>query len=49
MDKLKTVLANLNNLESKGNKIDIYKLKPVAVELRKRSDVVDNDVVKNSV
>ena len=36
MDDLKAILINLNNLESKVNKINVNKLK--AVELKKFSD-----------
>ena len=49
--------TDLANLKSEADKLDIDKLteldadklKPVPVDLKKSSDVVDNDVVKNIV
>ena len=49
--------TDLANLKSEADKLDIDKLteldadklKPVPVDLKKSSDVVDNDVVKNTV
>ena len=43
---LKNVPTNLSNLKSKGDKLDIEKLVPALVELRKLSNAVRNDVVK---
>ena len=41
--------ANLTNLKTEFNKLDIDKLAPVPVDLSKlRSDVVNNDVVKEN-
>ena len=38
--------ANLANLKTEVNKLDIDKLAPVPIDLSKLSDVVKNDVVK---
>ena len=40
---------NLSSLKSKVDKLDIKKLVPVPVDLRKLRDVVKNDVVKKDV
>ena len=39
---------SLNNLKTKIDDLDIGKLKTVPVNLKKVSDVVDNEVVKNT-
>ena len=41
--------ANLRNLKSKVDKLDVGKLVPIPVDLSKLSDVVKNDVVKKDV
>ena len=41
--------ANLANLKTEVDKLDIDKLAPVPVDLSKLSDVVKNDVVKKAV
>ena len=41
--------SNLATLKTKVDKLDIYKLAPVPVELSKLSNVVENDVVKKTV
>ena len=41
--------ANVANLKTEVNKLDIDKLVPVPVDLSKLSDVVKNDVVKKTV
>ena len=41
--------TNLANLKTKVDKLDIDKLAPVPVDLSKLSDVVKNDVVKETV
>ena len=41
--------ANLANLKTEVDKLDIDKLAPVPVDLSKLSDVVKNDVVKKDV
>ena len=40
--------TNVANLETKVDKLDIDKLKPVPIDLGKLSDVVKNDVVKKT-
>ena len=44
--KLTNALTSLNNLKAKVGDIDVGKLKTVSVDLKKLSDVVDNEVVK---
>ena len=39
--------TNLNNLKTKIDDLYVGKLKPVPVDLKKLSDAVDNEVVKN--
>ena len=39
---------NLNNLKTRGDGLDVGKSKTVPIDLKKLSDVVDNDVVKNT-
>ena len=41
--------ANLANLKTEVDKLDIDKLVPVPVDLSKLSDAVENDVVKKDV
>ena len=40
--------TNLASLKTEVHKLDIHKLVPVSVDLRKLSDVVKNDVVKKT-
>ena len=40
--------ANLVNLKSKVDKLDVDKLKPIPTDLSKLSDVVKNDVAKKT-
>ena len=40
------VPTSLNNLKTKVNDLDVGKLKTVPVDLRKLSNVVDNEVIK---
>ena len=42
------VPTGLNNLKTKVDDLDVGKLKTVPVDLKKISDVVDNEVVKNT-
>ena len=42
------VPTSLNNLKTKVGDLDVGKLKTVPKDLRKVSDVVDNEVVKNT-
>ena len=46
--KLKSVSANLSNLKSKVDKLDIVKLETTPVNLSKVSNVVKNEVVKET-
>ena len=47
INKLVNVLTSLNNLKTKVGDSDVGTLKTVSVNLKKLSDVVDNEVVKN--
>ena len=38
----------LNNLKTRGDGLDVGKSKTIPIDLKKLSDVVDNDVVKNT-
>ena len=40
--------TSLNNLKTKLDDLDVEKLKTVPIELKKLSDAVDNDLVKNT-
>ena len=46
--KLVNVPTSLNNLKAKVNDLDAGKLKTVPLDLKTVSDVVDNEVVKNT-
>ena len=41
------VPSSLNNLKTKVNDLDVGKLRTVPMDLKKLSDLVDNEVVKN--
>ena len=43
------ISTSLNNLKRKVDGLDVAKLKTVPVDLKKLSDVVDNEVVKNTI
>ena len=43
----KKVPIGLNSLKSKVDKLNVHKLKPAATDLKKSSQVVDKQVVKN--
>ena len=43
---MENVSYNARNLKRKVEKIDVYQLLPVPVDLNKLSDVVKNDIVK---
>ena len=45
--KLVNVPASVNNLKTKVDDLYVGKLKTVLVDLKKLSDIVDNEVVKN--
>ena len=46
--KLVNIPTSLNNLKTKVDDLDVGKLKTVPVDLIKLSDVVENEVVKNT-
>ena len=46
---MKNVPYGLSNLKNKIDKLDVNKLVPVPLDLRKLSDVVKNDVVKKEI
>ena len=46
INKLVNVPTSQNNLQAKVDDLDAGKLKTVPVDLKKLSDVVDNEVVK---
>ena len=48
INKLINVSTSLNNLKTKVDDLDVSKLKTVPVDLKKLSNVVDNEVVKNT-
>ena len=48
INKLINVSTSLNNLKTKVEDLDVGKLKTVPADLKKLSDVVDNEVVKNT-
>ena len=48
INKHVNVLTSLNNLKTKVDDLDVGKLKTVPVDLKKVSDVVDNEVVRNT-
>ena len=48
INKLTNVPTSLNNLKTKIDDVDVGKLKTVSVDLKKLSDIVDNEVVKNT-
>ena len=41
------VPSSLNNLKTKVNDLDVGKLRTVPIDLKKLSNLVDNEVVKN--
>ena len=48
INKLANVPTSLNNLKTKVYDLDVGKLKTVPLDLKKLSDVVANEVVKNT-
>ena len=48
INKLVNFTTSLNNLKTKVDNLDADKMKTVPVDLKKSSDVVDNEVVKNT-
>ena len=49
MINLKIVPSNLNNLNSKVDKLHVNNLDSILVDLSELSDVVENDIVKKDV
>ena len=49
VDKLQKITSGSNNLKSKLDKLDVKKLEPVPVDLKKLSDVVNNETVNKTV
>ena len=47
-NKLINISTSLNNLKRKVDGLDVAKLKTVPVDLKKLSDVVDNEIIKNT-
>ena len=48
INKLVSVPNGLNNSKTKVGDLDVGKLKTASVDLKKLSDVVDNEVIKNT-
>ena len=48
INKLVNIPSNLNNLKTKVDDLDVGKLKTVCVSLKRLSDLIDNEVVKNT-
>ena len=48
INKLVNIPTSLHNLKTKVHDLDLGKLKTVPVDFKKLSDVVDNEVVKNT-
>ena len=42
------VTSSLNNLKTKVDDLDDGKLKTIPVDLKKLSDIVDNELIKNT-
>ena len=48
ISELVNVRTSLNNIEINVDDLDVVKLKTVTVDMKKWSNVVDNEVVKNT-
>ena len=48
ISELVNVRTSLNNIKINVDDLDVFKLKTVTVDVKKWSDVVDNEVVKNT-
>ena len=48
INKLTNVPSSLNNLKNKVNDLDVAQLKTFLVDLKKLSDIVHNEVIKNT-
>ena len=49
INKLINVPTSLNNLKTKKDNLDIGKLKTAPVDLKKLSDVVSKEIIKNKI
>ena len=49
IDKLNNVSTGLNNLKTKVNDLDVGKMKTVPVDLKKLSDLLDNEIPENTL
>ena len=49
IDKVEQLPTGSNSLKIKVNKLDVYKLIPILIDLENLSDVVVNEVVKKTV
>ena len=48
-NKLNNVSTGLNNLKTKVNDLDVVKMKTVPVDLKKSSDLLDNEIAENTL
>ena len=48
-NKLNNVSTGLNNLKTKVNDLDVVKMKTVPVDLKKLSDLLDNEIAENTL
>ena len=48
-NKLNNVSTGLNNLKTKVNDLDVAKMKTVPVDLKKLSDLLDNEIAENTL
>ena len=48
-NKLNNVSTGLNNLKTKVNDLDVVKMKAVPVDLKKLSDLLDNEIAENTL
>ena len=48
-NKLNNVSTGLNNLKTKVNDLDVVKMKTVPVDLKKISDLLDNEIAENTL
>ena len=48
-NKLNNVSTGLNNLKTKVNDLGVVKMKTVPVDLKKLSDLLDNEIAENTL
>ena len=48
-NKLNNISTGLNNLKTKVNDLDVVKMKTVPVDLKKLSDLLDNEIAENTL